>query len=107
MRIIATGLLFAALSLSALTARAEDYVLTLKDHKFTPQELTVPAGQKVKLIVRNDGDATAEFESATLNREKIVNSKSAINVFIGPLDAGRYDYFDDFHRETTGVIVAK
>jgi hypothetical protein len=98
-----------ALVLSVLSqAYAEDYVLTLKDHQFSPRELTVPANQKVKIIVKNLDDSAAEFESSDLNREKVVAANGEITVFIGPVDAGSYGYFDDFHRTTTtGTIIAK
>ncbi len=89
-------------------AHAEDFVITIKDHQFAPKELTVPAGQKVKLIIKNQDATPAEFESSDLNREKVVGANGEITVFVGPLDAGRYAYFDDFHRATTtGVIIAK
>jgi plastocyanin len=80
----------------------------MKNHQFTPKELLVPAGQKVKITVRNQDATPAEFESSDLNREKVVSANSEISVFVGPLDPGRYVFFDDFHRETTsGVIIAK
>jgi hypothetical protein len=89
-------------------ARAGDYVLTLKDHQFSPKELTIPTNQKVKLVVKNLDDSAAEFESSDLDREKIVAAHGEIPVFIGPLDAGTYGFFDDFHRDTTtGTIIAK
>jgi len=28
-------------------------------------------------------------------------------VFVGPLAPGRYDFFDDYHQATTGVLVAQ
>jgi len=89
-------------------ACAEDYVITLKNNQFSPKELTVPVGQKIKIIVKNQDPTPAEFESSDLNREKIVGGNSEIIVFIGPLEAGKYGYFDDFHRDTTtGNIIAK
>jgi hypothetical protein len=88
-------------------AQAEDYVLTLKDHQFTPKELVLPANQKVKLIVKNEQSTSAEFESAELNREKAIEPNGEITVFLGPVDPGTYGYFDDFHRETTGTITFK
>ncbi len=92
----------------SINAQAQDYVLTLKDHQFSPKELTIPAGQKIKITVKNQDSTPAEFESSDLNREKLVAGNSAIIVFIGPLDAGSYGYFDDFHRDTTtGAITAK
>lgn len=100
-----------ALALTALifatAAHAEDYVLTLKDQQFTPKELHIPAGQKVKLIVKNLDTTPAEFESSDLNREKIVTAHSEILIYIGPIDAGKYTYFNDFRRDTTGIIIAK
>ena len=100
-------LLCALVSLST-PAQAEDYVLNLKDHQFSPQELTLPANQKIKLTVKNMDATPAEFESADLNREKIVDANGEITVFLGPLDTGTYKYFDDFHRDTTtGTIKVK
>ena len=37
---------------SALATEPE-FRLVLKDHRFTPSEVTVPAGQKVRLVVEN------------------------------------------------------
>ena len=97
----------AGLMMSAL-AHAEDYVLTLKNNQFSPSVLTIPAGQKVKITVKNQDATPAEFESSDLNREKVVAANSEVSVFVGPLNAGSYRYFDDFHRDTTtGTIVAK
>ena len=73
-----------------------------------PRELTVPANRKIKLIVTNEDATAAEFESAELNREKVVPANGRITVYLDPLDPGRYGFFDDFHRDTTkGTIVAK
>jgi hypothetical protein len=92
---------------SSISAQAGDYVLTLKDHQFTPKELVLPANQKIKLIVKNQQTANAEFESAALNREKVVEANGEITIILGPLDPGTYPYFDDFHQETTGKITVK
>ena len=89
-------------------ARAEDYVLTIKNHHFTPPVLEIPSDQKVKLIVDNKDATAEEFESYELNREKVVGGNSKITVFIGPLDPGTYPYFGDFHKDiATGKIVVK
>lgn len=94
--------------LFSVAAYAEDYVITLKNNQFSPKELIIPAGQKIKITVKNQDATPAEFESGDLNREKVVGANSEIIIFIGPLDAGSYGYFDDFHRDTTtGMIIAK
>jgi hypothetical protein len=79
--------------------------ITLRDHQFVPAEVPVPAGVKIKLIIRNEQATNAEFESTSLHREKVVNSGGEITVFVGPLDPGSYEFFDDFHTETRGRLV--
>ena len=85
----------------------DNFIITEKDKQFLPKELTIPAGHKVKITVKNMDSTPAEFESSDLNREKVVSQNSEIILFVGPTDAGEYKYFDDFHRESTGVIIAK
>jgi plastocyanin len=92
------------------SAYAQDFEahLVIRGHKFEPVELSVPAGQKIKLLVENQDATPEEFESNELNREKVVVGKGTIIVFLGPLEAGRYPFFGDFHQETAqGVLVAK
>ncbi len=99
----------ALLLLCALPAFAEEPTVTivLRDHQFVPAEVPVPAAVKVKLIIRNEQATNAEFESTSLHREKVVNSGGEITVFVGPLDPGSYEFFDDFHGETRGHLVVK
>lgn len=98
----------AAAGISATPVRAdESHSITIRDHRFEPSTLTVKAGQKIKLTVTNAQKEAAEFESAELNREKVVPPGSSATVYIGPLDAGSYAFFDDFHPATKGTIVAK
>jgi len=94
----------------ALTARADDPVfnLTIKGHRFEPAELQIPAGTKVKLLIKNLDATPEEFESKELHREKVVPAGQEVTVFIGPLDAGTYPFFGDFNPQTAqGKIVAK
>jgi plastocyanin len=102
--------LLLSLLLIPVTVLGADAELTvvIKDNRFTPAELHVPAGKRVKLVVDNQDAAPEEFESYELNREKVISASSRGFVFIGPLDPGRYPIFGDFHRETArGVIVAE
>jgi hypothetical protein len=104
-----SGIMTAAMALLiAAPALTDDYVITLKDHKFSPNNLVIPADTKVKVIVKNMDSTPSEFESSDFDREKVVGANSEITVFIGPLSAGMYGYYDDFHRDTTtGSITAK
>jgi heme/copper-type cytochrome/quinol oxidase subunit 2 len=94
-----------------MAAFADDalvYTLVLKDHRFQPEELIVPAGRKIKLQIENRDVTSEEFESFPLNREKVLPGQGTATLFIGPLEAGRYPYFGEYSEETAkGVIVAK
>lgn len=85
------------------TAAANDlpeYTLVIKNHVYQPSELKVPAGTKFRLIVNNQDATPEEFESTDFNREKIVLANSSITVYVGPLRAGSYGFFGDFHQST-------
>jgi plastocyanin len=91
------------LALAAGTAGANDlpeFTLVVKNHVYQPSELKVPAGTKFKIIVRNEDATPEEFESTDFNREKIVLPNSSITVYVGPLRAGNYGFFGDFHQDT-------
>ncbi len=101
-------LCFSLALLPAGPARAADPVrLTLKDHRFQPETLTVPSGKRFKVEITN-GDATpAEFESSDLKAEKIVVPGGTVSVFVGPLKPGTYAFFDDYHPDDAkGSMVA-
>ncbi len=98
-----------AAGLLAGIAHADDNPrLTIKDHKFQPEQIEVPAGVKFRLLVTNADSTASEFESFELNREKVVPPGKEIPVFLGPLERGQYPFFDDFHRDTAhGVLIVK
>jgi plastocyanin len=102
--------LFLLLLLTPFIALAADLeiMLAIKDHRFTPTELRVPAGKKIKLIVENQDATAEEFESHELNREKVIAPQSKAPIFIGPLVAGKYTFFGEFHEATArGIIIAE
>jgi len=97
-----------SLTTNANADGASDYMLSIKDHVFTPSSLEIPANQKIRLIVKNLDATAEEFESYDLNREKIVAGNSEITVLIGPLDPGIYKFFGDFHPDSAhGTIIVK
>ncbi len=98
---------FLLLSAAAQGDDEGSYIITIEDHQFSPKELAIPANQKVKITVKNLDSSAAEFESTDFNREKIVKGNGEVIVYIGPLDPGSYSYFDDFHHNATGAIIAK
>lgn len=103
---VAIGILmFGGVSVKAADA---EYVLIIKDHKFTPTEIQVPVAVKFTLTVKNQDATPEEFESKDLRREKIVAGGKEIKLKIGPLKAGSYKFFGEYHEDSAkGVIIAK
>jgi plastocyanin len=101
-------LLLALLLPFASYADDEVFSLIIKDHRFQPAEISIPAGKKVKLLVENQDATPEEFESHSLNREKMIAGKSKATIYIGPLAPGRYSFEGEFNPKTAqGVIVAQ
>jgi hypothetical protein len=87
-------------------AADQEYLLTIRNHRFEPTELKVPAGKRVKLIVHNQDKTPEEFESHSLNREKVIPGGAKATIFIGPLKPGRYAFVGEFNEATAqGAIV--
>ena len=85
-----------------------EFSLVIKNHRFQPTEVTVPAGKKIKLKIQNQDSTPEEFESHVLNREKVISGNSSAVILIGPLSPGRYKFVGEFHEKTAqGVIVAQ
>ncbi len=74
----ATSRSFAALALasaavaSSAAVAAEPVQLTLKDHQFTPAQVSVAANQRFRIEIINQDTTPAEFESGDLRAEKIM-----------------------------------
>jgi len=105
-----SGVALAANETAGVTAVKDPgaFTLTIKDHKFTPATLEVPAGQKIKIRVVNEDYTAEEFESEDLDREKVIGGNSEGLVIIGPLKPGTYKYIGEFNEDTArGEIVAK
>lgn len=87
---------------------ADEVTVAIRDHRFEPAEVRVPANRKVKLVITNHDATAEEFESHALNREKIVPPGGSVAVFIGPLAPGRYPFFGEYFPKTAqGVVIAE
>jgi plastocyanin len=98
------------LALSAATAWSDESVklsITIKDHRFEPAEVSAPAGKPIAIAVKNLGTIASEFESGPLHVEKVIPPGGEATVHVRPLEPGRYNFFDDFHRETQGFLVVQ
>jgi len=81
--------------------------LTLKDHRFTPASVTVPAGRTVRIELINRDAASEEFDSTDLWVEQDVTPKGRASFTVGPLKPGSYSFMGELHSETAqGQLVA-
>ncbi len=105
------ALIASALFVFATAVAAADdptFEVVIKDHKFTPAEVAVPANTKIKLVVRNEDATPEEFESKKLGREKVIAGKSQATILVGPLKPGEYPFVGEYNEKTAkGKLVVK
>jgi len=81
--------------------------LTLKDHRFAPETVSVPVGQKIRIELANEDSALEEFDSQDLGVEKDVTPHGRVSFTVGPLKPGRYSFMGELHADTaSGVLEA-
>jgi hypothetical protein len=104
---------FSALILATLffapLAQAEDPSpeIVARDKQFFPAEITIPAKTKVRLLVKNQESIPIEFESTDMSREVVIMHNTEKAIFVGPLEPGRYSFYNDFNRKAHGTIIVK
>jgi heme/copper-type cytochrome/quinol oxidase subunit 2 len=105
----ATFIVLASLFVLSASAVCADEPVTvtiaIKDHRFEPAEVHAPAGKPIAVAIKNLDSIAAEFESEVLHVEKVIPPGREAVVRVRPLEPGRYNFFDDFHRATQGVLV--
>jgi plastocyanin len=107
-RVLLAFVFAAAFAMGAARAADVEVLLAIKNHRFEPAELKVPAGQRIKLTVTNQDPTSEEFESHSLNREKVIPAGAKATLYIGPLKPGRYPFVGEYNEATAqGVVVAE
>ncbi|MEQ1952559.1 cupredoxin domain-containing protein [Mesorhizobium sp. CN2-181] len=98
--VYAAALLANVAATSASFADEKSFTLTIQDHRFKPQTLTVPAGEKFSLVVVNADPTSEEFESNDFHVEKVISAGKQMTFHVGPLSAGSYGFFGERHKDT-------
>lgn len=92
-------------------ARAEDLMnidVSIRDHRFSPAEIHVPAGKPVTLTIKNEDTSVEEFDSLALKVEKVIVGGRTATLRLRPLGAGRYPFMGEYHSDTAqGVVIAE
>lgn len=81
--------------------------ISVKDHRFQPSQISAPANRPLSIKVKNLDSAPMEFESVSLRVEKVIAGGGEGAVNVRALAPGRYEFFDDFHQETRGVLTVE
>lgn len=104
-----TGLVLVIALLALSTATADEEIqVVIKDHQFSPSEIKIKAQTKTKLLITNQDSSAEEFESFSLNREKMIRPGQTVTIFIPSLKPGTYDFFGEFHPDTAkGIIIVE
>jgi len=101
------GIFAAAPALAGAADEPHAVVLTLKDHRFTPERVTVPAGRKIRIELINQDPALEEFDSEDLRVEKDVTPQGRVSFTVGPLKPGTYSFMGELHADTaSGELTA-
>jgi hypothetical protein len=106
LRSVVFGLFLA--SGAALADDMPTFKLLMKDGRFIPEAIEVPANTRFRLEVKNEGPGATEFESLELKKELVLAPGVTRSLVFYPMQPGTYKFFDDFHPSTgQGRIIAK
>lgn len=79
-----------------------------KEGRLYPERLEVPAGQRVKLVIKNQGKGPIEFENLDMRVEKVLAPGASSFVVLPKLKPGEYEFIDEFHMDTGKMkVIAK
>lgn len=102
--------LLATVALTA-AATAQDlpvFRIVMKDGRFSPERLEVPAGKRLKLVLKNEGRGPAEFENLSMRVEKVLAPGVTSFVVLHALKPGEYRFVDEFRPDGGSLtLVAK
>ncbi len=82
--------------------------LTIKDHKFHPSRLEVPAGRIFTLLVRNTDPTPEHFDSRDIRIEKVIRGNSQGLITVRALKPGEYRFVGERNSQSArGVMIAR
>ena len=112
-RALAHGLFLAVLWLGlgwatrghAQSAELPNLHVVVKDGRFSPERIEVPAGARIKLTLQNDGPGPLEFENDDMHIEKVLAAGARSFVVLPKLKPGEYSFVDEFNPITGELVV--
>lgn len=111
LRVLLGNLAVVATLVTTAPSYADDlptFNLVIRGSHFVPDTIEVPANVKFRLLIKNEGPGSEEFESIELRKEKVLAPGASSFLIFMPLKPGSYKFFGDFHPATAqGRFVAK
>lgn len=104
---IAFAAIFGAILAQPAAAQDATINIVVKNKKFDPSTINVPADKPFKLVVKNADAVAMEIESHNPRFEKVIAPGATATINMKPLKAGTYSFYDDFNKSNKGEIVAK
>ena len=110
-RLLGAGALACAavmpLSDAPLAQEMPVFKIEMRDGTITPSVIEAPANTPFKFEISNTGQTPVEFESLELKREKVLAPGATSSIVFRRVEAGEYEFFDDFHPEARAKLVVK
>jgi plastocyanin len=101
-------LVLGGLSGAALAADLPETTLTIKNNRFSPDEIKVKANTPFVIVVTNKDKTPEELESKELKIEKVIPPGQTVKVRVRALKPGSYTFVGEYHESTAkGRIVAE
>lgn len=79
--------------------------IVVRDGRFMPPRIEVPAGQRIKLVIANQGTGPLEFENIDMRIEKVVSAGARSFVVLPKLRPGEYTFIDEFNPSSGRLVV--
>jgi hypothetical protein len=83
------------------------FQITAREGAFDPPTLDVPANKRFRIEVVNATKTPIEFESRDLRQEKVLPPGARSSLTVNALKPGTYTFFDEFHPDRKGTVVAR
>ncbi|MDP2752093.1 MAG: cupredoxin domain-containing protein [Rhodocyclaceae bacterium] len=97
-----------AVSSHAQSGELLTFQVVAKGGRLSPTRLDVPVGQRIKLVIKNEGPGPIEFENLAMRVEKVLSPGATSFVVLPKLKPGEYEFIDEFHMDTGKMwVIAK
>src|SRR5437899_12874445 len=87
----------------ARSADPPEIPLTIENHRFTPEAITVTAGTSFVLVITNKDATPEEFESHAPRIEKVIQAAKALRLRMPALKQGTDNLDGDLNQTTANA----